>query len=730
MVADKPGKPDPSLRAQAEALLLAGRAEQAAGRPEQAVELLNKAVRFDQENAPAHHLLGNLHQDFGRPDRAIAAYRRALRHAPGMSAAYNDLGTAYFSKGWLKDAAEAFQRCIELDPDNYRAHENLGSALRGLGNVVLARRSFQRALWIRLAGPLRRLMGRRRPAQKSTRVAAPESILERAFRAYRDGSFAEAEQLCQQQLKSNPGDPTALHIRALVLNQGDKHAEALAILDALAAEGTDTPEFHDARGTSLRGLRRFEEALASYNRALAANSDSVVTRSNICALMVDAGDYAQAEKAARGALDIDANSTAALLNLGVSMLAQDRAREAEAEFRRVLEINPRHVKARLRLSEALRDQDRVAEMRAELDKVRELDPDNPDLLLHLGLLSQDVDGNLQAALAHFHEAQRIAPNHPGPFFNEALLRLLDGNFSRETWDLYEQRKRLPDRMDGYRKVTLPEWEGTTTAPGELLVYGEQGLGDEIMFSSMLPQTLERAPRLRLVAPPRLVSLFQRSFPGAEVVAWDRNTGAPDPGGATRAVAIGSLGRFFRCSRDDFPQHQGYLHADPARVARFRDRLAALGPGRKIGISWRGGVPLTWRSRRSLTLDDLKPLLGRSDCKFINLQYGDVGKEIAQFSAASGVRIETLHDATEDFEDAAALVAALDRVISICNTTVHLAGALGRPAWVLSPSAPEWRYGLIGRLMVWYPSVEVFRQPRHGDWASVFAEINARLDSNP
>ncbi len=713
--------------------MLAGRVEQAAGRPERAVELLNQALRLDQENAPAHHLLGNLHQDLGRPDRAITSYRRALRHAAGMSAAYNDLGTAYFSKGWMKEAAEAFQRCIELDPYNYRAHENLGSAQRGLGSVALARRAFQRALWIRFTAPFRKVLGGRGAPQAPKSAPVPvavtsDSLAARAFQAYRDGNFAEAERLCQQRLESHPRDPTALHVRALVLNQRDKHAEALAILDALAADGADTPEFHDARGTSLRGLRRFEEALASYNRALAANPDSVVTRSNICALMIDAGDYAQAERAARDALRIDANSAAARLNLGVSLLAQDRASDAETEFRKALEINPKHIKARLRLSEALRDQDRLAEMRAELDRVRELDPDNADLQLHLGLLSQDVEGNLAVALEHFHAAQRIAPQHPAPFFNEALLHLLDGNFSRETWDLYEQRKRLPDRIDGYGKITLPEWDGTATKPGDLLVYGEQGLGDEIMFSSMLPQALERAPRLRLAAQPRLVSLFARSFPGADVIPWDRDAGAPDPGRAKRAVAIGSLGRFLRCSRDAFPQHQGYLRADSGRVAGFRDRLAALGPGRKIGISWRGGVPLTWRARRSLTLDDLQPLLERADCKFVNLQYGDVAGEIDRFAGVSGVRIETLHDATQDFEDAAALVSALDLVISICNTTVHLAGALGRPAWVLSPSAPEWRYGLIGKLMIWYPSVEIFRQPRHGDWASVLADINARLDS--
>ena len=715
----------------AQALLVAGRAEYQQGNLDLAAEFLQLAARANPDSTETHHLLGNVQQDQGRLDRAIASYRRALKLDPRLSAAENDLGTAYYAQGQHQHAVEAFERCVALDPWNYRAFENLGSVRRALGQFGPARNAFKRAFWTRLKKPFRRLLAApAKPPFRSGREADEAALREakEAYEAYRGGRYADAERLCALSLEHSPGNQAAMHVQALALNQRQQYAPALAILEALVRKSPESAEYLDAMGTSLRGLRQFDRSLACFNRALELNPQSAVIHSNVSALMIDRGDYMPAETAARAALTIEPNLGAAMVNLGAALMAQDRAREAEAVLRRALELNPRSPKARLRLSESLRDQDRLEEMRLELEELRRIDPDNPDLHLNLGILAQDVERDMPAALAHFRKAQSLAPQHAGTFLNEALLRLMNGEFTSEAWELYESRKRIPDRVDGYTKVALPEWNGARVAPGELLVYGEQGLGDEIMFASMLPQALALAPRLRFAAQPRLCGLFARSFPEAQVVPWDRDLGGPDLGAAKFAVAIGSLCRFFRHSPQDFPRHAGYLRPDSALLEVARARLAALGPGLRIGLSWRGGVPLTWRSRRSLQLADLTRVLQRPGCRWINLQYGDVGPEIEHFAAESGIRIERLHDATHDFEEAAALVGALDLVLSVCNTTVHLGGALGRPVWVMAPYTPDWRYGIANSRMPWYPEVELLRQRRHGDWASVLEEVRARLEA--
>jgi hypothetical protein len=193
-----------------------------------------------------------------------------------------------------------------------------------------------------------------------------------------------------------------------------------------------------------------------------------------------------------------------------------------------------------------------------------------------------------------------------------------------------------------------------------------------------------------------------------------------------AIAAGSLGRLFRRRREDFPNHSGYLTPDPLKVAAWKEKLAALGPGAKVGLSWIGGMQKTGRSRRSLSLAQLRPVLEPPGIAWVSLQYTSCADEIAALAAAGGPRIAEFPGATADMDDLASLVAALDLVVSVCNTTVHVAGALGKEVLVMAPFVPEWRYGMRGERMVWYPAARVFRQARYGAWDQVLEDVKARL----
>jgi hypothetical protein len=322
----------------------------------------------------------------------------------------------------------------------------------------------------------------------------------------------------------------------------------------------------------------------------------------------------------------------------------------------------------------------------------------------------------------------VRPDLEEARLNRALALLTTGDYQRG-WEGYEARKRarcnfLP------RAFPAPEWQGQDITEKSLLVYGEQGLGDEIMFASCLPDVIARAQRCVIDCSPKLEKLFRRSFPKAVV------HGAPQTERDTSwlasmppidyHVAIGSLPYHFRKHLVDFPRHQGYLRADPARVAHWRHRLDELGSGLKVGVSWAGGMASTRQQLRSIALSDWLPIFRTGGCHFISLQYGDHEQEMVALSREHGVTLHHWPEAIEDYDEIAALVSALDRVISVQTSVVHLSGALGRPAWALIAAVPEWRYLDHGETMPWYPSLRMWRQQMLGQWAPVVEQVAAAL----
>jgi hypothetical protein len=230
---------------------------------------------------------------------------------------------------------------------------------------------------------------------------------------------------------------------------------------------------------------------------------------------------------------------------------------------------------------------------------------------------------------------------------------------------------------------------------------------------------------------KLESIFRRSFPGATVMNLQRAAEAAadlDFGRVCAMTAIGSLPRRFRPSPASFPKHRGYLQADARLVETYRGRLHALGSIPKVGISWRGGSDATRRALRTLPVAELKDLLSVPGVQFIDLQYDSRECEEGIEEALTQGRLVRWQDALEDYERTAALVCALDLVVSVCTAVIHLAGALGRPVWVMTPFSPEWRYGAEGSTMPWYPSVRLERQPAAGDWHSVVRAVKERLEA--
>lgn len=304
----------------------------------------------------------------------------------------------------------------------------------------------------------------------------------------------------------------------------------------------------------------------------------------------------------------------------------------------------------------------------------------------------------------------------------SYMNLKRGDFE-QGWRDYEARHQ--SRFAAHRAFDVPQWEGTPVGGKTLLIYAEQGFGDQIMFASCFDEAIARAGRCIIECDPRLVALFRRSFPSAVIVAsapagepatWTAHAQVIDS-----QIPMGSLPGFFRKRWEEFPRHAGYLRAAPERVAYWRARLDALGPGVKIGLSWRGGIAATRRHLRSLALDEFLPVL-RLPARFVSLQYGNCTDDLNTLSREHGVILPHWQDALDDYDETAALVCALDLVISVCTAVVHLAGALGKPVWILVPAVAEWRYLDRGEIMPWYPSARLFRQTVAGRWQDAIRQV--------
>jgi len=309
----------------------------------------------------------------------------------------------------------------------------------------------------------------------------------------------------------------------------------------------------------------------------------------------------------------------------------------------------------------------------------------------------------------------------------ALSLLGAGEFAHG-WDEYDWRLRVPGAVASV-PAPFPVWQGEALAGKTILVRSEQGIGDEIMFASCVPDLLAAGAQCVIECSRRLTGLFARSFPSVRVIARDRLR-PPDPaalGAIDLQCHAGSLPRWLRRSADDFPGTP-YLRADAARIAAWRERLGDEAGVLRVGIAWTGGLPGTLRAARSISLAALEPLLRMRNARFVALELGECSAAVDAMSRATGARIDVWQGVAALPDEAAALCCALDVVVCVPTAMAHLAGALGRPVWVLVPGVGTWRYLWQGDRMPWYGSMRVLRRASGSDVQSVVEGARDALES--
>ncbi|MCR5877626.1 tetratricopeptide repeat protein [Phenylobacterium sp. J367] len=526
---------------------------------------------------------------------------------------------------------------------------------------------------------------------------AAKQLAADALAQARAGRLAEAEATLGRLLQLEPRNARAWAMQGSLRLDLDRATDALAAFDRALALDPRAAAVHVNRGAALGRLGRLEEALAGLDAALALDPSLALAHANRASLLNRLERWEEAVAAARRATSLQPALAAAWTHLGAGLYDLGRLDEALAAFETALARSAPQERAK-----------RLCDLGMALAAQQRFEP----------------------ALAAFDEAAALRPDDALPRYRRAHARLVRRDFAGG-WDDYEWRWRaalFTDHASG--RITPELRRRLTIAPtpealtGRVLAIAEQGIGDEIMFASILPDLASQA-KVTAVVDPRLVRLMSHSMPQVEILPGPSLAGL-DFDAFDHVVALGSLAHAFRRSGDAFPGTP-FLAPRAEVVAAWADRLGPRRAPLRIGLSWRGGVRRTLASERSMPLAALTPLLVRPDCEFVSLQYGEAADEIAALNAGLERPLAAFPGAdTHDFEDLAGLVANLDLVVTVQTALAHLTGALGKRGFVMIPERAEWRYTAAGEDIPWYGSLRLFRRGAGEAWGPVVDRIAAAL----
>ena len=505
------------------------------------------------------------------------------------------------------------------------------------------------------------------------------------------------------------------------LSQAYRHGgrDREALVPALrAAELRPDRDAYLNLGFAAFGLDEFDLAIDANRRALALDAACPEAYSNLGWLYHLTGRDDEAIAACTAAIALRPDFAAAHDNLGVVYQSVGRHAEAVASGEAAVAVQPDFALAHCNLGAAYHSAGRDAEALAACQAAIALQPNFAAAHCNLGAVYHST-GRYAEAIAAFTEAIAQQPDFASAHFNRGLSLLVRGDFARG-WEEYVWTQRVPAARARFPYLDrVPLWNGEPFAGRRLLVTSDQGFGDAIQFARYLPAVKALGGSVILEAQAALVPLFA-DLRGVDELRF--HTGRADLADLVDLqIPLSGLPRAFGTDLASIPTQMPYLRALPERVERWRPRLRARARVR-VGIVWAGNCDYPDDRRRSVPLDDFAVLGETADIAWFGLQKG---RDEDRRSSAP-LMLDPLGSEIIDFADTAAIIAQLDLVIGVDTSVVHLAGALGKPAWTLLPFVPDWRWLLERGDSPWYPSMRLFRQPAAGDWAAVFGEIAREL----
>ena len=537
-----------------------------------------------------------------------------------------------------------------------------------------------------------------------------------AIASGRMGHPREAAELLARAVAIDPSRADAHYNRGVALGELGLHEAALESYARVLALDPMQADAHYNRGVALESLGRPAEALASYEQAIALRPAHAEAHHNRGIALGKLGRAAESLGAYERAIALRPDYAAAHNHRGVALAHLGRLDEALAAYERAIAIAPGYAEAHNHRAIALHELDRAGESLAACERALAIAPRHADAWYNHGNALRELHRHAEAARS-YERASALDPAHASAHWNLADCRLILGDFARG-WEQYEWRWKLAARQATRREFAQPLWLGDAPLAGRtVLLHAELGLGDTLQFCRYATEVAARGATVVLEVQAPLVMLLS----GLEGVARVVARGSPLPPFDLHCPLM-SLPLAFRTDLDSIPARVPYLRADAARVAAWGERLGEARRPR-VGVVWSGSSGLR-NDKRSMALSQMLPLV-RGGVEWVSLQ-----KEVAEAQAPLLAAHPEIRDAgaqLADFSETAALVQLLDLVVTVDTSVAHVAGALGKPVWILLPFNPhDWRWLLDREDSVWYPQARLFRQPAPGDWASVVARVAEAL----
>jgi tetratricopeptide (TPR) repeat protein len=510
---------------------------------------------------------------------------------------------------------------------------------------------------------------------------APTHGMAAAAFYYHARNYPEAERCCRELIARDARHFEALHLLGVICLDRSQLTDAIDYLRRAEAERPDIAQVPYHLGTALLGLKQYENAELKLRRALALQPGYGHAFNNLGNALAGMGRHGDAIACFREALVRRVNTEAVHYNIGRSLAALDRLEEAVVSFRAALAD----------VSDGS-ERERLADIHASLGEA----------LVALGRYDE--------ALASCETLSHLRPG--AAKWNQSLILLLLGRYD-EGWPKYEGRWQVPDHDRARDDARVPDL--AEVAGKRVLLTCEQGRGDMIQFARYAPLLVRKGARVVLQTYLDLVTLM-RTLDGIEMVVAAGETEPP----ADIVTPLLSLPLMFSTTIDNIPAKTPYLRAPTDKQALWQQRLAIQARPR-VGVAWWGAQHI---ARRSLPIEALLPVLSRPDIEFHALQKGMPPSHRDWLTAHP---LLTDHSRTlEDFADTAALISLLDLVVTIDTSVAHLAGALGKPVWIMLPHSADWRWLLHRDDSPWYPTARLFRQRGRGDWQAVIADVARAL----
>lgn len=643
----------------------------------QGIALIRQAIKVSDQPV-FHNNIAPLLHDIGKIDEAISEFKIYLVNAPDDTDALNTLGNYYREIGKFDQAVETYRTALHINPDIGGIHNNLALAYHATNNYEQALASLDQSLSL-----------------NSDDVLALNNL---ALVQVAMGDFDAARDNYKRALKIDPNFAPADYNYVGLLQDDDLEEAEERLRRTLLNKSALSPK------DQITPLRAMVSLLGQQER------------------WVECLDYTQQ------ALELRPNDAALLTLFGNFLVKLNQSNDAIPFFEGAISINPNFVDAYIGMSKVYCDNTEYELAVAQGDLALAINNTSPLALINKGAALEFL-GRHDEAYECLQKCIDVAPGVMDGHFNLSFVLLSLGKLE-QAWKEYRQRYHAPMFTARKRKFPQPEWSGEPLKGKRILLWAEQGLGDEILFANPISDVLQEGGEVHIECVPRLKAIFQRSFPVATVHEAPYQAAETGKDDFDYQIAFPDLCSIYRNSIEDFPKMGGFLTTEPNSVAALKERLDAISDRPKIGISWRSMVMTKTRQRNYAKVEELAPILNMKGVDFINLQYGDCKDELAEVRERFGIELHDWDDIDlkDNQEQLAALIKNMDMVVGASNATTNLAGALGVPTCLFLSGTSWVTLGQNG--LPWFPTITTFIKTEGNDsWDEVFGRIVEKVQDH-